>query len=178
MKRKITRLISVMFLILISITNISYAQPTTSQTAPYGPKIGELKGKESVINGFNDIKRLRANLIIIAISASSTAEELNNINSGIDIYIEQFNNIKENLEKNKVLNKDSFPDQFFSEQIAFIAESYIISLRQQQNLIRVLKANRPEAKQLFYSSYLIPVYYYLTLGDQMSAYIDAYFVIT
>ena len=176
MRKKIS-LILVMILITLNITNISYAQPTTSQNSPYGPKIEELKGKENIINSFNDIKRLRANLIIISISESSTDKELDSTYAAIEIYIEEFNNISKSLEKHISLYKDSFPDVFFSEQISFIADSYIISLRQQQNLIRVLKANRSEAKKLFYSSYLIPVYYYLTLGDQMSAYIDTYFVV-
>ncbi|WP_271808768.1 hypothetical protein [Clostridium beijerinckii] len=66
---------------------------------------------------------------------------------------------------------------FFSEQISFIAQSFIISLRHQQNLIRALQGNEEEAKRLFYSSYLIPAYYYLTLGDEMTAYIDNYFTL-
>lgn len=177
MQRKIRRLILVLALITIAMTNISYAQPPTSQIAPYGPKVEELKGKADIIKYFQDIKRIRANLIVITISENSTDKELNNIYSGLDIYIEEFNNIRKGLEKHRILYKDSFPDNFFSEQISFIADSYIISLRQQQNLIRALKDNKTEAKQLFYSSYLIPVYYYLSLGDQMSAYIDIYSVV-
>ncbi|NRT69927.1 hypothetical protein [Clostridium beijerinckii] len=44
-------------------------------------------------------------------------------------------------------------------------------------MIRALQGTEEESKRLFYSSYLIPVYYYLTLGDQMTAYIDNYFTL-
>ena len=177
MKRKISRLILLVVLITIAITNISYAQPTTNQNSPYGPKVEDLKGKEKIVKSFNDITRLRANLIIISIKESSTDEQLKAINVNLELYIEEFNNIRRDLEEHKLLYKDSFPDIFFSEQISFIADSYIISIRQQQNLIIALQTNREEAKNLFYSSYLIPVYYYLTLGDNMSSYIDTYFVL-
>ncbi|WP_300382068.1 hypothetical protein [Clostridium sp.] len=177
MQKKIRRLILSMILITLTITNISYAQPITIQSSPYGPKVEELKGKENIVKSFEDIKRLRENLIIISISGSSTDEELKAINVSLELYIEEFINVRKDLEENKLLYKDSFPDMFFSEQISFVAESYIISLRQQQNLIIALQTNREEAKNLFYSSYLIPVYYYLTLGDQMISYIETYFVV-
>lgn len=178
MRKKIRHLILVVILITLTITNISYAQPIPIQSSPHGPKVEELKGKEAIIKNFEDIKRIRTNLIIIDISGDSTDKQLDDIYKSLDGYIDQFNNIRKSLEDHKLLYKNSFPDIFFSEQISFIADSYIISLRQQQNLIKVLKSNREEAKNLFYSNYLIPVYYYLTLGDNMSSYIDTYFVLS
>ncbi|WP_415468229.1 hypothetical protein [Clostridium saccharoperbutylacetonicum] len=45
-------------------------------------------------------------------------------------------------------------------------------------MITALENSKAESKELFYSNYLIPVYYYLTLGDQMVAYVDTYFVVS
>lgn len=178
MQRKIRRVIIFVILITRTLTNIAYAQPTTRQNAPYGPRVEELKGKEAIIQNLQQMKQIRANLTIIDIAESSTAEELKNTYKDLDNFIEQLNIIRKNLEDYKNTYKDSFPDIFFSEEISFVAESYIISIRNQQNLIRALESNKAESKKLFYSNYLIPVYYYLTLGDQMVAYIDTYFVVS
>jgi hypothetical protein len=178
MRRKVSRLIIFMVLIILTITNIAQAQPTISPEAPYGPKVQDLKGKEEIVKNFQDIKRIRANLSTININANLTPEELKAIDKDLENYIQQFNVIRRDLENHKITYKDSFSDVFFAEQILFVAESFIISLRQQQNLVRALEDNRADAKKLFHSTYLIPVYYYLTLGDQMIAYIDTYFVVS
>jgi predicted nucleic acid-binding Zn-ribbon protein len=137
-----------------------------------------LKNKEEIVRNLRDIERIRKNLSAVNISADSTPDDLEAINKDLEYYIQQFEVIEKNLQNYKVSYKDSFSDVFFSEQILFVAESFVISIRQQQNLIRELGINREEAKKLFYSSYLIPVYYYLTLGDNMIAYIETYFRIT
>lgn len=178
MPRKIGRLILSVILITLMMTNIAYAQPTANPNSPYGPKVEDLRDKEDIIKNLQEMKRIRANLTIIEITENSTAEQLKSIDKELDNYIEQFNLIRRNLETHKITYNDSFPDLFFSEQMSFIADSFIISLRQQQNTVRALEANKVEAKKLFYSSYLIPVYYYLTLGDQMISYVEAYFVVS
>lgn len=178
MQRKVRHLIALVILITLTMTNIAHAQVTINQAAPYGPKVEELKGKEAIVKNFQEIKRIRENMIIINIKESSTAEELKSIDKELESYIQQFNSIRKNLDNHIASYKDSFPDVFFSEQILFIADSFIISLRGQQNLVRALENNREDAKKLFYSEYLIPVYYYLTLGDQIIAYIDTYFVVS
>ncbi|MDU8966123.1 MAG: hypothetical protein E7H39_09730 [Clostridium sp.] len=137
-----------------------------------------MKNKEEIVRNLRDIERIRKNLSAVNISADSTPDDLEAINKDLEYYIQQFEVIEKNLQNYKVSYKDSFSDVFFSEQILFVAESFVISIRQQQNLIRELGINREEAKKLFYSSYLIPVYYYLTLGDNMIAYIETYFRIT
>ncbi|GIM31033.1 hypothetical protein [Paraclostridium bifermentans] len=86
--------------------------------------------------------------------------------------LEELKRIRENM---STINIKA--DLYFSEQIQFIADSYIISLRQQQNLLKQLDANNPDAKKLFESDYLTPAYYYVTLGDQMYSYIIDYFSI-
>lgn len=173
MQRKVRRVIMFVILITLALSNIAYAQ-----NAPYGPKVEDLKGKENIIQNLDQMKKLRSNLTIIGISENSSEEELKNTDKDLENFIQQLNIIRKNLENHRNTYKDSFPDIFFSEQISFVADSYIISLRLQQNLIRALEGNNAESKKLFYSNYLIPVYYYLTLGDQMVAYIDTYFVLS
>lgn len=178
MKRKISYLLLSMIFMMLAMNNIVYAKSISVETMPYGPKIEDLKGKDEIIKNLENIKRIRANLIVVAIKESSTNEELQALNKDLESYLNEINKSKRNLEQHKITYKDSFPDVFFAEEISFIAESYIISIRQQQNLIRQLQLNQEEAKKLFYSGYLIPVYYYLTLGDQMVTYIETYFVIS
>jgi len=178
MTKKVSRLIIFLILITLTTTNIAYAQQTTNPVLPYGPKVEDLKDKEDIIKNFEDIKRIRSNLTVMNITENSTPEELKSIYKDLDYYIEQFNTTRKNLDNHKLAYKDSFSDVFFSEQILFIADSFIISLRQQQNLVRELENHKEEAKKLFYSSYLIPLYYYLSLGDQMVSYIQTYFVLS
>ncbi|ERK31936.1 hypothetical protein [Clostridium intestinale] len=178
MKRKISYLLLSMIFMMLAMNNIVYAKSISVETMPYGPKIEDLKGKDEIIKNLENIKRIRANLIVVAIKENSTNEELQALNKDLESYLNEINKSKRNLEQHKITYKDSFPDVFFAEEISFIAESYIISIRQQQNLIRQLQLNQEEAKKLFYSGYLIPVYYYLTLGDQMVTYIETYFVIS
>lgn len=178
MKRKISCLLLSVIFMMLAMNNIVYAKSISVETMPYGPKIEDLKGKDEIIKNLENIKRIRANLIVVAIKESSTNEELQGLNKDLESYLNEINKSKRNLEQHKITYKDSFPDVFFAEEVSFIAESYIISIRQQQNLIRQLQLNQEEAKKLFYSGYLIPVYYYLTLGDQMVTYIETYFVIS
>lgn len=178
MKRKISCLLLSMIFMMLVMNNIVYAKSISVETMPYGPKIQDLKGKDEIIKNLENIKRIRANLIVVDIKESSTNEELQALNKDLESYLNEINKSKRNLEQHKITYKDSFPDVFFAEEVSFIAESYIISIRQQQNLIRQLQLNQEEAKKLFYSGYLIPVYYYLTLGDQMVTYIETYFVIS
>ena len=178
MKRKISCLLLSVIFMMLAMNNIVYAKSISVETMPYGPKIEDLKGKDEIIKNLENIKRIRANLIVVAIKENSTNEELQALNKDLESYLNEINKSKRNLEQHKITYKDSFPDVFFAEEVSFIAESYIISIRQQQNLIRQLQLNQEEAKKLFYSRYLIPVYYYLTLGDQMVTYIETYFVIS
>lgn len=177
MQKKMSRFIISAIIVTLTMSNVAYAQPP-EQIAPYGPKVEDLKNREELVRNLREIERVRKNLSAINISADSTPEELKAIYKDLEYYIQQFETIEKDLENHKITYKDSFSDLFFSEQILFVAGSFVISIRQQQNLIRELETNREEAKKLFYSSYLIPVYYYLTLGDNMIAYIETYFRIT
>ena len=59
-----------------------------------------------------------------------------------------------------------------------ITDCYIISLKHQQILVRLIETNPEEASTLFYSTYMIPIYYYITQGDQLVAYTQTYMVIS
>ena len=66
---------------------------------------------------------------------------------------------------------------YTADMIKLILNSYLLSIRNQQVLMREMDENAINSKNIIYSEYAIPVYYYLTLGDQMIAYIDLYFEI-
>ena len=177
MLKRVKRLIIFLVFIIMTMTNISYAQVKESPESPYGPILEDLKSKEFIIKNIQDIKTIRRNLTTISITQNSTPEELSSTYKDLDYYIQQLNEIKRALDTNIISYKGSYSDEFFSQQVIFIAESYIISCRQQQHLIVSLQEKKIDAQKLFYSSYLIPVYYYLNLGDQMIAYIETYFVL-
>lgn len=162
-------------LLLQAMSNVM--QLSIGQSSPYGPKVEALKGKNDIVQNFEAIKRVRGTLTIIDIRETTSKEQLQKIYKDLEGYIAQFNIIKSNLERHKITYKNSLPDLFFAEQIMFIVDSYSICLRQQQNLIVALENDKIDAKKLFYSSYLIPVYYYINLADQMVAYVETYFVI-
>lgn len=156
-------------------SNIAYAQtPTKSQ--PYGPKVSELQNKEDILNSLEQIKTIRANLTVINVKSTTPAEELKTIDTNLERYIEQLRIIRANLVKHADTYGNSISDVFFSEQIVAIADCYIISLKHQQLLVRSIENNVEEAT-LFYSTSMIPIYYYITQGDQLVAYTQTYIVI-
>lgn len=140
----------------------------------YYPKVENLQGKEQLMSELDELKRIRENMSTINITSDLDSEGLKRANQYINAYLTELNSVRNNLETHRVNYKDSFADLYFSEQIQFIADSYIISLRQQQNLLGQLEKNNTDAKKLFESDYLTPTYYYVTLGDQMYAYIVDY----
>jgi len=177
MPRKVTRLIIFVIFITISMSNIAYAQaPTKSQ--PFGPRISDLQNKEDILNSFEQIKIIRANLTIINVKATTPAEELRTIEVSLQRYIEQLRSIRANLVKHADTYGNSISDVFFAEQIVAITDCYIISLKHQQLLLRSIENNVGEASTLFYSTYMIPIYYYITEGDQLVAYTQTFLVIS
>ncbi|OPJ55329.1 hypothetical protein [Clostridium chromiireducens] len=84
MQSKIRRVIMFLILITLTLTNIAYAQPTTRQNAPYGPKVEDLKGKEDIIQNLEQMKKIRSNLIIIDISGNSSEEQLKNTDKDLE----------------------------------------------------------------------------------------------
>lgn len=176
MPRKVICLIIFVIFITVSMSNIAYAQtPTKSQ--PYGPKVSELQNKEDILNSLEQIKTIRANLTVINVKSTTPAEELKTIDTNLERYIEQLRIIRANLVKHADTYGNSISDVFFSEQIVAIADCYIISLKHQQLLVRSIENNVEEAT-LFYSTSMIPIYYYITQGDQLVAYTQTYMVIS
>ena len=177
MKRKISCFIVFIILMLLPFnTFVVNANPQITETTPYGPKSSDLKGKDALIKNLNDIKKVRENLVTINISETSTNEELDKAYTELESYLQQITLYKRTLLQHQIDYKDSFADVFFADKVSLIANSYIVSIRMQQNLIRQLREGKLDAKTLFYSDYQIPVYYYLTLGDQTYSYIETYLV--
>lgn len=175
MIKKALSLILSILLILFTITNITYAIPIETNPIPLGPNVKDLQDSQTITGYFQDVKRLRANLITININSNSTTDELSNTSRSLDMYIESFNHIKNSLDSYSLQYKDSFSSVSLSNQISFICTTYIMSLTEQKNLINALQTNQDYSENLFYSTHLIPVYYFLTLGDQMLTYIDTYY---
>lgn len=177
MPRKVIHLIIFVIFITVSMSNIAYAQVST-KSQPYGPRVSDLQNKEDILNSLEQIKTIRANLTIINVKPTTPAEELTTIDTNLERYIEQLRIIRANLVKHADTYGNSISDVFFSEQIVAIADCYIISLKHQQLLLRTIENNVEGASTLFYSTYMIPIYYYITQGDQLVAYTQTYMVIS
>lgn len=157
--------------------HVAYAQQDITGFSIIGPKIKNLQGKDELMKSYNDLKRIRKNLGTISITSNSTGEELLQINKTLDFYIQELDNVNKNLNTHKANYKDSFDDMYTADMIKLIVNSYLLSIRNQQVLMREMNEDAINSKNIIYSEYAIPVYYYLTLGDQMIAYIDLYFEI-
>lgn len=175
MKKKVVSLFLSIFIIFMCIPNVTYAVPMETNPIPLGPNVKDFKGSSEITNYFQDLKRIRANFINIDIKSNSTTEELNAISNSLDTYIEYFKQLISDLDSYALKYQDSALDVTLANQISFISNSYIMSLNEQKNLINALLTNETDSKNLFYSNRLVPVYYFLTLGDQMLTYIDTYY---
>ncbi|MBZ6004404.1 hypothetical protein K1514_00725 [Paraclostridium bifermentans] len=163
-----------LIIVLVSIFISHFSSNITFAQDRYYPKVENLQGKEQLITELEELKRIRENMSTINIKSDLDSDGLQRANQYIIAYLTELNSVRNDLENHRVNYKNSFADIYFSEQIQFIADSYIISLRQQQNLLRQLGKNNSDAKKLFESDYLTPTYYYVTLGDQMYSYIVEY----
>lgn len=177
MPKKLSRSIAAIILIMLTVSSTVYAEPQRQETIPYGPRILNLKGKDEILRNLQQVKVTRTSLININITERTTDEELDDINRQLELYLSQLYVVRNNLEKLRVAYKDSIPDVLFIERIYFIANCFIISITSQQDLVEALRIDKANAVRLIYSYYLIPVYYYMTLGDQVIAYIERYIVI-
>lgn len=163
-----------LIIVLVSIFISPFSSNITFAQDRYYPKVENLQGKEQLITELEELKRIRENMSTINIKSDLDSDGLQRENQYIIAYLTELNSVRNDLENHRVNYKNSFADIYFSEQIQFIADSYIISLRQQQNLLRQLGKNNSDAKKLFEFDYLTPTYYYVTLGDQMYSYIVEY----
>lgn len=170
MSKKVFFLMIISFSLLLFSYNMNYVYAETISF----PKVENLQGKDQLTKSLDEIKRVRWNMGTINITASLSDEGLDKVSKYINKYLIEFVSIRSDLENYKMRYKDSFADLNFSEQLQFIVDSYMLSLRQQQNLVMQLYKNNPEAKKLFESDYLTTAYFYLTLGDQMYSYTKEY----
>lgn len=174
MKKTLNIFIMIILVGALLSPHVAYAQQNTMDFTIIGPKIENLQGENELMRYYNDIKRIRRNLGTISITSNSTAEELLQINRTLDFYIQELNSVNRNLDTYKQNYKDSFNDIYTADMFELIVNSYLLSIRNQQVLMREMNENTVNSKNIFYSEYAIPIYYYLTLGDQMVAYIDLY----
>jgi len=175
MPLKLKRLLILVIIITLIIPNMAYAQ-NPPKNVPFNVKVTGLENREDILNNLEQIKTIRKNFNTIDIRANSSPEQLQSMDTQLGNYVQQLEVVRANLENHINTYRGSLPDEFFSEQVIFIARGYIISLRYQQLLIRALQNNTVEAKKLSYSSYMISVYFYMARSDQMLAYIDTYFI--
>lgn len=139
------------------------------------PTLQNLKAKNEFIKNFQEIKRVRENLFTINMNVYTAKQNSQKLSQEINFYIREFKNIQRNLEEIKTQNSNSKVDVIFAEQLQFTIASYILSLQEQLNLLDLLVNEDIDAANLFYSDYLGHIYYYVTLGDQMVAYVDLYY---
>lgn len=133
---------------------------------------GELKGKNELLKYFNDLKRIRDNINTINISAEKAKENSQSIQQQIKSYSSELNSILNSLSKHKIIYKESPADVFIANQIEIIAYILNTALQQQLILLQTLLSDQPGSTELFFSEYLVSIYYYITVADQMIAYIN------
>lgn len=96
----------------------------------------------------DEIARIRKNMSTVNTTADASVDKLNNIELYIQNNLIELNDVRAALERHRAFYKNSFADLYFSEEIQFIVDSYIISLRHQQNLIKQLKADNADSKKI------------------------------
>lgn len=139
------------------------------------PMLEDMKGKSELVGYFNNIKEIRPNINTIDINAFTAKDNSKELEKQIKFYIAQLSEIEAQISNFKNRYSNSEPDLLFAQQLNIIIDTYKMSLDRQISLLNALVNNDPDAATLFYSGYLTPVYYYLTLGDQMIAYITVYY---
>ncbi|MCU9809648.1 hypothetical protein LEQ06_16705 [Paraclostridium sp. AKS46] len=145
-----------LIIVLVSIFISPFSSNITFAQDRYYPKVENLQGKEQLITELEELKRIRENMSTINIKSDLDSDGLQRANQYIIAYLTELNSVRNDLENHRVNYKNSFADIYFSEQIQFIADSYIISLRQQQNLLRQLGKNNSDAKNCLNLIILLP----------------------
>ncbi len=166
----------VIILLLISfITTNNYACFAEQANSSVPKMLQDIKGKDELTGYINKIESIRANISTIDISPATAKEKPDEIKKQINLYLSELSAIQNSLKNFDKKYSDSQSDLLFSQQISIIVNVYNMSLNQQLTLLNALIDNEYEASKLFYSDYLIYIYYYLNLGDQMIAYINTFY---
>ncbi|MGL5313915.1 MAG: hypothetical protein ACRC92_11775 [Peptostreptococcaceae bacterium] len=169
-KVKILFFMSLMFILTLAhATNIN---ALTKET--YAPD--SLKG----IKAFNEykvlfenLKRVRENMNTINISESTVELKAGELLRQINFYSNELSSIRNRLESNKVQYRNSPADVFLASRIDIVVYSYEITLQQQESLIIAVGKGDIDIDKVFLSEYINNIYYYLSLGDNMIAYLDS-----
>ncbi|MDO7205168.1 hypothetical protein Q5M85_14540 [Paraclostridium bifermentans] len=69
--------------------------------------------------------------------------------------------------------KDSSSDLFVANQIEIVA--FILDSSLQQQALLVDRLVQGEATDLFFSEYLVSIYYYLNIADEMISYLERFY---
>ena len=163
-------------LLLISfIMTSSYTSFAEQSELSVPQMIQNIKGKDELVGYLDKIESLRANIRTLDISPTTVKEDLNKIKTQIALYLSEVSSLEKSIEDFKKRYSDSESDLLFAEQINILLSAYKMSLNQQLSLLNALANNEFEASKLFHSDYLIYIYYYLNLGDQMLSYINTFY---
>lgn len=177
MKNNASRFISIFIatIMLLTITSSTiYGIDKSYKISSAPPQISkELKGKEELIKYFNEIKRIRNNMNTISINAETAKQKSDTIQKQITSYSSELKTILNLLARFKVVYKDSPSDLFVANQIEIVAFILDSSLQQQSLLVERLAHG--EATDLFFSEYLVSIYYYLNIADEMMSYLERFY---
>lgn len=172
MKRKFILMTLLLISLFITNSSINFAQESTSSVPTM---LQNLKGKDDLKGYINEIESVRSNINTINITSSATKEEAAEIKKQITYYLSQLSSINTSVKNFETRYSDSQPDLLFANQIKILIEVYEMSLNQQLSLLDAVIENSFESSKLFYSDYLVYIYYYLNLGDQMLSYINTFY---
>ncbi|WGX75424.1 hypothetical protein QJS64_15720 [Paraclostridium bifermentans] len=177
MKNNASRFISIFIatIMLLTITSSTiYGVDKSYKISSAPPQISkELKGKEELIKYFNEIKRIRNNMNTISINAETAKQKSDTIKKQITSYSSELKTILNLIARFKTVYKDSPSDLFVANQIEIVAFILDSSLLQQSLLVDRLA--KGESTDLFFSEYLVSIYYYLNIADEMISYLERFY---
>lgn len=172
MKKRYLLITILLLSFIVTNSSISFAEYSNLEVPPM---LKDLKGKNELVGYFNDIKRVRSNISTIDINTITAKKKSEEIKKQINFYLTEMSTLQNSLSNFEKQYTDSQSDLIFSEQLRLLLNSYIMRLTQQLVLLDELLNNDLDATKLFYSDYLIYIYYYLNLGDQMVSYINTFY---
>lgn len=176
MRKKLVYKLALIIILLCIIPKFSYANEISQEYNLYiPPTLKNLQGKKEYTEKLKEIKNIRSNLSVMNVNALTAKENYDKLQKDIVFYISELDSVDRELNSIKKQYSSSKPDQVFGTQLQFTVQSIKLSLDEILILLDSIKANEPQGSDLFYSDYLVHIYFYLTLADQMIAYVDNYY---
>lgn len=177
MKNSASRFISIFIatIMLLTITSSTiYGVDKSYKISSAPPQISkELKGKEELIKYFSEIKRIRNNMNTISINSETAKQKADTIQKQITSYSSELKTVLNLIARFKVVYKDSPSDLFVANQVEIV--SFILDSSLQQQALLVDRLVQGEATNLFFSDYLVSIYYYLNVADEMISYLERFY---